>query len=80
MDSRLNRLSPGKLQCIPKSIAPHTEYIRICMKHESLSMHEAKPLLHVFRNSEEGCIEEMDEETSEEVHLCVSKCSKTISF
>ena len=66
---QLNRFHVGKMQTknIPPSLSKHVNYIQICLKHnDSVSVKDAKIILYIFRNNNEGPIEEIDDETSDE--------------
>ena len=45
----------------------HIEYIQFCMKMdiESVAIHDAHKIIHIFRNNQDGMIEEIDDETDE---------------
>eukprot|EP01083_Nonionella_stella_P090120 251779_1 len=62
---RFHRYYIGKMQYLPQPISRHVIYVRICMKVSSVPIHDCDCHFYVFRNDDEGIIEEIDDRTNE---------------
>ena len=65
----LNELIPGKIEKVHHSLFKHIEYIQIDMKQESVPIHSANPIFYIFRNNEDGMVEECEETDDESTNV-----------
>lgn len=66
---KMNKLTPKRIEQFPDSMAKHIEFIQICMKQESITIHCANILYYIFKYNQDGMIEEIEESDDEETNV-----------